>query len=227
MEFFQTGGMLYSLATWALPVLLAITLHEAAHGWAADKLGDPTARLLGRVSFNPVRHVEVFGTLLLPGFLLLTGAPFLFGWAKPVPVNFRNLRNPRRDMVFVAAAGPAANFLIALAAAFMLHIPFWMEQGEASQFLARMLINMIQLNLVLMLFNLIPLPPLDGGRIAVGLLPDFLAVPLARLERFGMLLLILGMLVLPLINSDWSLFALLHQPLDWMADLLVRMAGLV
>jgi Zn-dependent protease len=183
-----------TLTTWILPALLAITLHEAAHGLAADRLGDNTARLLGRVSLNPLRHVDPVGTVILPAVLMLMSTPFLFGWAKPVPVNFRKLRNPRRDMVLVAAAGPAMNLLLAVVGGVMLlgvpYIPDWgRDWGD------RNLVNLVRFNVILAVFNLWPIPPLDGGRIAVGLLPYRLAHPLARLEPFGFFI-VLGLVFL-------------------------------
>jgi Zn-dependent protease len=182
------------LTTWILPALLAITLHEAAHGLAADRLGDSTARMLGRVSLNPLRHVDPFGTVILPAALMLAGTPFLFGWAKPVPVNFRKLRNPRRDMVLVAAAGPAMNLLLAVVGAVMiLGVPYLPDWGR--DWSARNLGNLVVFNVILAVFNLWPIPPLDGGRIAVGLLPYRLAAPLARVEPFGFFI-VLGLVFL-------------------------------
>ena len=154
---------IYLVTTWAIPVIVAITFHEAAHGFVAHLLGDDTAWRLGRVSFNPVKHVDPFGTVLLPGMLLLFHAPFLFGYAKPVPVNFRALRSPRRDMVLVAAAGPVMNIALALVAALAFHIVDYLP-GTSAEWLADNLRNAVILNVVLAVFNLFPLPPLDGGR---------------------------------------------------------------
>ena len=195
---------LYSLSVWVLPLLIAITFHEAAHAFVAHRLGDKTAWELGRVSFNPIRHIDPFGTLVLPAMLLLSHSPFLFGYAKPVPVNFRALNNPRLDMVFVALAGPATNILLALAAALALHaLPF--APANAAQWIFDNLKNALIINVVLAVFNMMPIPPLDGGRVAVGLLPRPLAAPLARLEPFGMLILIGILILLPLAGSQFGL----------------------
>ncbi len=188
--------MLYFASTWVIPVLLAITLHEAAHGFVAHHFGDDTAWQLGRVSLNPLRHIDPFGTLLLPGLLLLTHAPFLFGYAKAVPVKFAQLRNPRRDMIWVAAAGPGMNLALAIAAALLLHTVPLLPAGVDQWFL-RNLVNAININVVLAVFNLIPIPPLDGGRVAVGLLPDRLALPLARLTPYGIWIVIGALFLLP------------------------------
>jgi Zn-dependent protease len=197
----QVTVWIYQASIWALPALLAITLHEAAHGWVAWKLGDDTAYQEGRVTFNPLRHVDPVGTVFLPALLLLTRAPFLFGWAKPVPVNFFRLRNPRRDMVLVAAAGPGINLALAYACALAGHGLRYLPDG-VDRWTADNLSNGIVLNLVLAVFNMIPLPPLDGGRVAVGLLPRELGFPLARLEPFGMPILIGLMFILPLLGHQ-------------------------
>src|SRR4051794_15625654 len=197
----QLASTLYTASTWVLPVLLAITLHEASHGFVAHLRGDDTAWRLGRVSFNPLKHVDPFGTILLPGLLLFLHAPFLFGYAKPVPVNFRALKNPRRDMVLVAAAGPGINIAMAIAAALLAHAAGFLPAG-AQQWTMLNLENAIVINVVLAVFNMIPLPPLDGGRVAVGLLPNFLARPLARLEPYGMLILIAILIALPLLGAQ-------------------------
>jgi Zn-dependent protease len=188
-------------STWVIPALLAITLHEAAHGYVAKLCGDDTAWQLGRVSFNPLKHVDPVGTIALPALLLLMHAPFLFGYAKPVPVRFDRLRNPRRDMVSVAAAGPVMNLVLATLAALLIHVVAPLPRELGRWFFAN-LANAIELNVILALFNLIPIPPLDGGRVAVGLLPNFLALPLARLGRYGMSIVIGLLFLLPLLAAQ-------------------------
>ncbi len=201
------------LAVWSLPVLFAITVHEVAHGWMASRLGDLTALRLGRVTLNPLKHIDPVGTLLVPGILLvmgsLAGHPFIFGWAKPVPVDYRNLGQPKRDMAIVALAGPLANLLMALLWGVIMKAGYllggdWPWAGVPLTFtgLAGIIINS-----VLMVLNLLPLPPLDGGRILVGLLPVPLALRVARLERYGFMILLvllasgaLGQVMSPLVS---------------------------
>jgi len=198
------NSTIYSVSVWVLPVVIAITFHEAAHGFVAHRLGDNTAWQLGRVSFNPLKHIDPFGTLLLPAILLLSNSPFLFGYAKPVPVNFRALRHPRIDMVWVALAGPATNIALALGAAAALHL-LGLVPENAAQWIFDNLKNALVINVVLAVFNMLPLPPLDGGRVAVGLLPNVLAVPLSRLEPYGMLILIGLLILLPMLGTQLGL----------------------
>jgi Zn-dependent protease len=172
----------------AVAVLFAITLHEAAHGWAAWKLGDDTAKRLGRVSFNPLRHIDLMGTIIVPGLLIFAGG-ILFGWAKPVPVNFARLRQPRRDMVLVAIAGPATNIILLVVSGAAFHIVDLLPV-EAQRWASTFLFFSMFINSLLAIFNMMPLPPLDGGRVAVGLLPRGPALALARLERYGLFILL-------------------------------------
>ncbi len=207
----------YEISVWLLPILIAVTFHEAAHGFVAHLLGDDTAWRLGRVTFNPFKHVDPFGTVVLPLLLLLARSPFLFGYAKPVPVNFRALRHPRRDMILVAAAGPAMNLVLATLAGlsfrFLNH-----GAGLPVRFLAANLENALVLNVVLAVFNLLPIPPLDGGRIILGVLPKAVGRPLARLEPYGLVLLIGLLIVLPLLGARFGL------DLDFLSRVVTRSA---
>jgi Zn-dependent protease len=209
-------------------VIVAITFHEAAHGYVAWRLGDDTAKRQGRVTFNPLRHIDLYGTILIPVVLLLT-SPFVFGWAKPVPVDFMRLRHPRRDMVWVAAAGPAINLFLAVVAAYLIYLAD-LVPGVTGAWLGTNLYNAIVINLVLAVFNMLPIPPLDGGRVAVGLLPPVLARPLAGLERFGLLIIIGLLFLLPLLGREFgtnlNVFPwLIGVPVEFLFDLITRFAG--
>ena len=223
------NSTLYTVSVWVVPLVIAITFHEAAHGFVAHHFGDNTAWERGRVSFNPLKHIDPFGTLLLPAVLLFSHSPFLFGYAKPVPVNFRGLRNPRLDMVWVALAGPATNIVLALCAAAAFHLIEYLP-ANAVQWVADNLKNALVINVVLAIFNMLPIPPLDGGRVAVGLLPDMLAVPLSRLEPFGMLILIGILIILPMAGSQLGLnldviSAILRASTGYVIRLLLLLTG--
>jgi Zn-dependent protease len=200
---------LRNLSIYLVPLLLGVVLHEVSHGWVAEKLGDPTARQMGRITLNPLVHVDLFGTIILPLTLLLAQSPFLFGWAKPVPVQFGNLRGGRRAMAWVGLAGPLTNLALAVASALLYHgLRFADQQGlfPAEGVLHQLAVPVLLMarvsvafNLVLMVINLIPIPPLDGGRVMVGLLPERAAFALARLERYGMLI-----VLLLIVTRAWS-----------------------
>lgn len=181
----------YTIAVWAPPILFAITLHEAAHGWVANKLGDPTAKNLGRITINPIKHIDPVGTVVVPLFLAMV-SPFVLGWAKPVPVEPRYFKSPLLDMGLVAVAGPVSNFFMACFwAIFIQLVTMLLERSDLLVFLAEMGKNGIIINIVLMVLNLLPIPPLDGGRVVAGILPPNLAMPFMQLERFGMVIILL------------------------------------
>lgn len=225
--------LLLNIVIYGIPLLLAIPLHEAAHGWVAHRCGDPTAYLQGRVTFNPLKHIDPIGTVALPVMLILSGVPFVFGWAKPVPVNFRLLRRPRRDMMLVAVAGPALNLILAfLSALGMRFVAGYMAPGaENMPWWGEMLVFSLLLNTALAIFNLLPILPMDGGRILHGALPDSLARPYARTERWGMPFIFALFLLPPVIgmvfSQQWSVFNWILAPAVYaIADSLLFLVGL-
>lgn len=225
-------GIIWSIATVAIPMILAIVFHEVAHGWMARALGDPTAAEANRLSLNPLRHVDPFGTIILPGLLAMTGAP-VFGWAKPVPVDFRRLRNPRWGMVAVAAAGPGVNFILAAVAAIGLGLLVRATDGSVEPempvlFLADNLHNFLRVNLFLGTFNLLPIPPFDGSRIVMGILPAPLAHAYGKIERYGLLVVFAILVILPYLVPELRLVErLVGPPVQWMAQHLAQLAAAV
>ena len=207
-------------------MLLAIVFHEVAHGWVANRLGDPTAARMGRLTLNPIAHIDLFGTILIPLMLIIANAPFLFGYAKPVPVNFQNLRNPKRDMIWVALAGPATNFLLAFGCVLMLKLLAPSVATSVPESATRivdffvpvvfMLERGILINIVLAVFNMLPLPPLDGGRVLVGLLPEPYSSMLARVEPFGFIILILLLMT-------HTLSRVIGPPMDFLLKLFLQL----
>lgn len=213
-------NLMQRIAIWALPVLFAITVHEVAHGWMARRLGDPTAMMLGRLTLNPIKHIDPVGTILVPGLLLLFGG-FVFGWAKPVPVTWENLKHPKRDMALVAVAGPLANLLMAFLWATVAKVGFLLGDSFAWAALPMMYMGGagVAINIVLMVLNLLPVPPLDGGRVLAGVLPGPMAWQLGRLEPYGFLILLV-LLATGLLGS------ILHFPVTLLQGLMFRLAGL-
>lgn len=211
-----TDGLLWNVATWLIPLVIAIVFHEVSHGLVANALGDPTAKRRGRLTFNPIKHVDPFGTVLLPMVLAVSGAP-IFGWARPVPVVARRLRNPRWHMILVALAGPGMNFLLALIAALLIAVLVALSpSGIAWAFVGQNLLNFMAINIFLAIFNLLPIPPFDGGHVVEGLLPRRLAIHYRKLGRYGFLLLIILLLVVPMIFPSANVVErLVGPPTNW------------
>lgn len=200
-------SVLTTAASWLMPLVIAITMHEAAHGWMAKRFGDDTAYRLGRVSFNPLRHIDPVGTLLMPAVLLLFGAPFLFGYARPVPVNFFLLQPRRKAAICVAMAGPGINFILAVLSALLLHFV------SGNGLLAANLVNSVAINVVLMWFNLLPMPPLDGSRVVAEFLPAKIKPAYMALERYGIWIIMTLFLLLPMFGPR---FGIHFNPADWL-----------
>jgi Zn-dependent protease len=212
-------SLIQKIAIWAIPVIFAITVHEVSHGYVARLFGDDTAARAGRLTLNPVRHVDPVGTLLVPGIMLLLGG-FIFGWAKPVPVNAGRMRNPRRHMAVVAAAGPLSNALMAIGWALLLRVSLQQPEGSGIWTGFALMANAgITINLILMVLNLLPVPPLDGGRVLVGLLPQKAALSYARIEPYGLLIVIL-------LYASHMLERLLGPPLILCRELLLSLFGI-
>jgi Zn-dependent protease len=221
-------NLLFQAATWIVPLVFAIVLHEVSHGWTALAFGDPTAKRKRRLSLNPVRHVDPFGTVILPLVLAVSGAP-VFGWAKPVPVVARRMRNPRLHMMLVALAGPGMNLALALISAFALALLRWIAPGAGIGwiFLEMNLINFLLINVFLAIFNLLPIPPFDGGHVVEGLLPRPLAARYRRLGRFGFPLLIVLLVIVPWVAPEANVVAwLVVPPVQWVIALMAWLAGL-
>ena len=220
-------GILYKISIGAIPILFAITLHEVAHGWVARHFGDRTAEAQGRLSLNPIKHVDPMGTVIVPGLLLLFGTGFLFGWAKPVPVVSRNLRNPRRDMAWVSAAGPGVNFAMAVAWAVVGAVAAggWFGTGAPAEWVLAMASVGLFFNVLLALFNLLPIPPLDGGRVAISLLPAGPSRALERLEPYGFFI-VLGLFrVLPMLGGPNVFRLLLGEPIAFVTQGIARLVS--
>ena len=211
----MTSNIVYQIAVWLVPLVIAIVFHEVAHGLVARRLGDPTAEEQGRLSLNPIRHVDPFGTVILPLILAISHAP-VFGWAKPVPVNYRRLRNPRRDMVLVALAGPGMNLLLALLGAMLLGATFALSGGAdqgAARLIAANAVNFILINIFLALFNLLPVPPFDGGLVVQGLLPPAAARRFSHVGRYSLLVFVMLLLVLPAISPSLNVVGRVVTPI--------------
>jgi Zn-dependent protease len=223
-------NIVYQIAVWLVPLVIAIVFHEVAHGRVARRLGDPTAQERGRLSFNPIKHVDPFGTVILPLILAISHAGAIFGWAKPVPVNYARLRNPRRDMVLVALAGPGMNLLLAFGGALILTATLALSGGAAggaAQFIALNALNFVYINIFLGIFNLLPVPPFDGGHVVEGLLPPALGQQFHKIGRFSLLVFVVLLLVLPKISPNADVIGRVVSPLvDWVATAMLGVVGI-
>jgi Zn-dependent protease len=226
----EISQVVQQFSVWILPIIIAVTMHEAAHGFVARLFGDRTATIMGRVTLNPIKHIDPIGTILLPAVCLLApGGGVLFGYAKPVPVNFSALRHPRRDTVFVALAGPGTNILLAIVSLALLHLAP-MLPGAGVEWTERNLVNSANINVVLAILNMLPIPPLDGGRVLVAILPRPLALPLSRMEGKGIMVLLLLLILLPFIGQqigmNLDIFRyIIGIPADWVLNQLATLTG--
>ncbi len=219
-----SDNIIFTIATWAIPLILAIVFHEVAHGYVARRFGDPTAARLGRLTLNPFKHVDPFGTVILPMMLAVMKAP-IFGWARPVPVDPRNLRHPRRDMMVVAAAGPLTNFVLALIGAVLLGIAFLAFRGTEpslpARFVVMNLVNFLSINVFLGMFNLLPIPPFDGSKVVQGFLPEGAAQLFDQLERYGLIIFAVIILLLPKLLGFDLIERVVMPPFGWAMEQLL------
>lgn len=226
----MNGNIIYEIAVWVVPLVIAIVFHEVAHGLVARKLGDQTAQEKGRLSLNPVRHIDPFGTVILPLLLAVSHAGAIFGWAKPVPVNYARLRNPRRDMVLVALAGPGMNLLLAIVGTAILAATIMASGGAqngAAHILADNALNFVLINIFLGVFNLLPVPPFDGGHVVEGLLPRTMALSFQKIGRYSLLVFVFLLLILPALSPRADVVARVVSPIvDQIARLLLGIFGL-
>ncbi|HEX6661118.1 MAG TPA: site-2 protease family protein [Sphingomicrobium sp.] len=223
-------NIVYQIAIWLVPLVIAIVFHEVAHGLVARRLGDPTAEQRGRLTFNPIKHVDPFGTVILPLILAISNAGAIFGWAKPVPVDYARLRKPRRDMVLVALAGPGMNLLLAFAGVLILAATLALSggaEGGAAEFIVLNALNFVYINIFLGIFNLLPIPPFDGGHVVEGLLPPALGRQYRKIGRFSLLVFVVLLLVLPQISPSADVIGRVVSPIvEWVARAMLGVVGL-